>query len=95
MILLPRFSLKVMLVLTTVLAFCFLAFRQAILGQYWAQAVVTMLGCCVALFALFAILFAIAYFFSIVGRERIATRVESPFAQDRLPPQVIPPRDVE
>ena len=82
-----------MLLMTTCCAFVFLVAKFAVAGEHWAEAFVIFLALAISLMAFFSVMFAVAYVLSIAGTKRSA-EVESPFATDRLPPQVIQPREV-
>jgi hypothetical protein len=94
--LIPRFSLRWLLLLTTVCAVFFLVVRFAFRGDFWAIGlVVTVVTLVVASFT-YGLLFSLAFVLAALLRlVRPSSRSASPFATDALPPQVIPPRDVD
>jgi len=91
--LLPRFSMRLLLAITTGFAVIFLVTKFAVNGAPWAQAIVTAIISLAILFAIFAMLFAAAFLVARGTRIRRRVAVESPFATDKLPPQIIPPRE--
>lgn len=92
----PRFSIRLMLALTTVFAIFFLVMSFAGSGSLAAAAVVVAVMSVVLAFAAYVIVFAAAYTLArIVRLTRPRVEPSSPFAADKLPPQVIPPRDPE
>ena len=94
--LIPRFSIRWMLVLTALFAVFFLAMSFAGSGSHAAAAVVVSVFAVAITFGLYGLLFGLAYGLArIVRLTRPATQPSSPFASDKLPPQVIPPHDPE
>jgi hypothetical protein len=91
--LIPRFSVRWMLLATTVCAFVFLVARFAVRGDAWAVAIVVAVAALATLFLMFAALFASAMILGRLVRWRQPVLLESPFATDKLPPQIIPPRE--
>jgi uncharacterized membrane protein len=90
--LIPRFSLRWMLIAITGFALLFLTAKFAVQGQLWAVAVIGTIAASAAGFAIFAALFAVAFLLSLMTRFNRTVKPESPFATDKLPPQVIPPQ---
>jgi hypothetical protein len=91
--LIPRISLRRMLAITSLCAVVFLMARFARHGEHWAVAIVVACIAAIILLVLFSLLFGIAYLlarFVPLGRRDGEL---SPFASDRLPPQIVPPRD--
>ena len=93
--LLPRYSLRWILAINAVFALVFLVASYARSGQSWAIGLLGTLIAGAVSMLLFATLFAITFLFSRFVRATQRVRTESPFATDKLPPQIIPPRDVE
>ena len=93
--LLPHYSIRLMLIITAGCALVFLVARMAIDGASWAIAALMLVNATVLLFGIFAVLFLTAYAFAIVARWRSQPQAESPFASDKLPPQIIPPSHVD
>jgi hypothetical protein len=94
--LIPRFTIRWLLSLTTVCAFFFLIAGTAVNGKMWAvgvvTAVVTLLIAMLTYAFLFVWAFALARFFRSI---RPNSPPASPFATDQLPPQVIPPQTLD
>ncbi len=93
--LIPRFSIRLMLTVTAICAVIFLVGNYAARGQTWALAILAAVLSAVILSFIFAALFFVAYLFSFSSRYSRPVIPESPFATDKLPPQVIPPREVD
>jgi hypothetical protein len=104
--LLPRFSLRLVLSAVTALCFFFLVLSAAYRGQSWAIAVSIAAGAAVLMLLIYAGLFLFAWLLAWVtgaGRSlqswavgKPALEVQSPFASDRLPPVLVsPPPDPE
>ncbi len=94
--LIPRFSLRWLLLLTTACAFFFLIMRFAAQGKHWAIGVVAAVTTLMTAFLVYGLLFSLAFLLAQLFRfVRPASTPASPFAMDSLPPQVIPPRDVD
>lgn len=94
--LIPRFSIRSLLLVTTVCALVFLVFRLALKEHSWAVGLSVTILCMVGAFVLYGSLFLVSL--AVVRFTSLAKppeRHESPFATDRLPPQVIPPRQVD
>lgn len=91
--LIPRFSIRLMLVLTAVCAVFFLVVSFAGNGSHFAAgfvvAVLTVLLAMMGYAVVFLLSYAFARFLRLVRPE---SRPTSPFATDSLPPQVIPPQ---
>lgn len=83
-----------MLGLTAAVAIFFALAQAAGEGWAFAIAIQVAIGFLVACFALFAIVFLIAWTVStaVLGNKP-DTPQGSPFAADQLPPQIIPPRE--
>jgi hypothetical protein len=91
----PRFSLKLILLLNVGFAAVFLVTKFAVEGQEWALAFVLSVLTALLLVGTFGLFFLAAFSFSFAYRSRRPPPTESPFATDKLPPQVIPPRDID
>ena len=89
----PRFSIQRLLVAMIGFAIVFTITRQAFMNRSWAVGVVIAVGFTVALFAMFAGFFATVSGLQRMLPNRKAVVAESPFATDKLPPQIIPPRE--
>jgi dolichyl-phosphate-mannose--protein O-mannosyl transferase len=90
--LLPRFSIRWILLFTTVVCILFVVVRQAFLMQVWAIAVSAMLGFAVAVFLAFGAMFLAAYSLARTTRSLKPPEAPSnPFIVDgQYPPQMIP-----
>ncbi|WP_235033439.1 hypothetical protein [Rubripirellula obstinata] len=97
--LLPRVTFRAMFAITTIGAFLAAIGRVAGLGtpgnaQAMATGVLVSVGFLAVCLAVFAIFFLIAWLVSILWYRPADELVEgSPFADDQLPPQILPPRD--
>lgn len=95
--LIPRFSLLQLLVITTAAAvFCYVV-AMATRNHLWAIAISLAVGSVLLALVIHALFFAFAWVLSLVGglftRQRVAA---SPFANATPPPQLItPPEDAE
>lgn len=91
---LPRLSFRLMLIVVTLTAAVAFTFRQASAGSSLAAAIIYSLLAVSLSFALFAVLFLIAWIPAVIGRDRFEdVNLGNPFSIDQLPPQVLPPRD--
>lgn len=95
--LIPRFSLWHLLVITTASAiFCYII-AMATRGHQWAMAVSLAIGSVLMALLIHAAIFGVAWLLSLFGRpftRRAA--VTSPFADATPPPQLVtPPEDTE
>ncbi len=78
----------------TVAAIAALVLRAANADSAIARAAIYALATLAATFGLFAVLFVIAWFPAVIGRDPWEdVNRGSPFAAQQLPPQVLPPRD--
>jgi hypothetical protein len=104
--LIPRFSLRLILSAVTALCFFFLVLSAAYRGQTWAIAVSIAAGTALLMLLIYAGLFLLAWLLSWIsgaGRSlqswatgKSALQLQSPFASDRLPPVLVsPPPDPE
>ena len=91
--LMPRFSVRILLSLTFVAAILFFIGKAAIGGSPAAMAVLLTVLAAVILFVIFALFFLLGLLFLRMRGSRVA--VESPFAHDKLPPQILAPDEVE
>jgi hypothetical protein len=91
----PRFTLRLILLLNAVLAVIFLVAKYAVDGHAWAIGAILGVLSAGLLMAIFGLLFMAAYAFSFAYWLRRKPQTESPFATDKLPPQVIPPRHID
>jgi hypothetical protein len=91
--LIPRFTIRWLLSLTTVAAVFSLVVHLALQGRAWAISVsVTVAGLALAFF-LYGVFFAVAYLAaSFQGLFRGRPMDESPFATAEPPPQLVPPQ---
>ena len=95
--LIPRFSLRQLLAITTASAIFFYVVAMATRGFQWAI-VVSIAGSSVLLALLvYAVLFAVAWLLTLLGSLFTARHAAaSPFANAAPPPQLItPPEDIE
>jgi hypothetical protein len=91
---LPRMSFRLMLTVVTIAAGIAFTFRQASAGSSLAAAIIYSLLAVALSFALFAVLFLIAWIPAVIGKDRFEdVNRGNPFSNDQLPPQVLPPRD--
>jgi hypothetical protein len=93
--LLPRFSIRLLLLLNALFAAIFLVTKFAIDGRAWAWGFVLASVAAGLLMGTFGLMFLAAYLLSAVRRPGRRLATESPFATDKLPPQVIPPRYID
>jgi hypothetical protein len=91
---LPRVSFRMMLSIVTLAAVVAFTLRLAWLDSPLALAIIYSLTTLAICFALFAILFLIAWIPAVIGRDQLQdVQHGSPFAVDQLPPQLLPPRE--
>ena len=91
---LPRLSFRFLLTAVTLGACVAFTIRLALAGSPIAVAVMYSLTTLAICFALFAILFLIAWIPAVIGRDRLEdVHLGNPFSIDQLPPQVLPPRE--
>ena len=94
--LIPRFTIRGLLLLTAVCAVFFAVLTAALRGQIWAAAVSIAVAAVVLAFMIYGLLFLWAYVWAgIFGGGRSRERGASPFATAGPPPQLIPPQDPE
>lgn len=90
--LIPRFSIRWILIVTTLCAVLALVVARADRGSDAAMAIVIAVATAATALSLFGILFLVCLGLSRVTRlARPAPPGRSPFATDSLPPQVITP----
>ncbi len=90
---LPKFSVRWLLLLTTLFAFLFYLISMAGRGSDGALAVVIALTALVVPFGLYAIVFILAFGLASIDRLRRGPQTESPFATEAMPKQILPPDD--
>ncbi len=94
--LLPKFSIRLLLAIMTALGVLSIAFKYALDGQAWAIASFLALGMLAVIFALYGGAFLIgATFGAIDSAIRPAPLPTTPFATNQPPPQILPPPDPE
>ena len=92
----PRFTVRSLLLLMTVCSVFFLVLATAIRGQLWAIAVSAAVGSAVLAFLCYGAFFGVAYLLaSVFGLVRRETHAGTPFATAAPPPQLIPPEEPE
>lgn len=94
--LIPRFTLRwLMLLITVISVFCVIV-AQAFRGHAWAMGVSLAVASLLLSFLIYGALFCLAYLLaSVRGSARTPVGVASPFATVEPPPQIIPPEDPE
>ncbi len=94
--LIPRFSLRWLLAVTTASGLFFLIVAQAARGKHWAQGICLAALYLVACAAVYVLAWCAAIFFAKARRMRTEVLVVStPFATAEPPAQIIPPEDPE
>ena len=88
--LIPRFTVRRLLVITAVCGCCFLIFSLGLQGHYWAAAILTVVVSFLLILLLHVGLFAVAWVISLLVVREASQVVRSPFSEHRQPPQVIP-----
>lgn len=92
----PRFSLRWLLIATTVLGVVSLVISHALDKRPWAIGVAAALLGAVLMLVLFAGVFLVSQWFALLGRLLRGTEAgASPFADAGRPLQIIPPNDPE
>jgi hypothetical protein len=90
--LIPRFSIRVLLVVTTVCGLFFYVVTLAIQGSHWAIAVSAAVGGLLVNFLLFVGVFSFGWLLAALRRSvRPSLQSGSPFATSDPPQQIIPP----
>jgi hypothetical protein len=93
--LIPRFTIRGLLLLTFGGSLLSLVFSFAVRGQLWAIAVSLAVAGTLIAFLLYGVLFGLAYLLaSMAGRAVPRAKASSPFAAGP-PPQILPPREPE
>lgn len=93
--LIPQFSIRSLLIATTVAAVIAMVAAAAIQRSLWAIGVIAALGAIAVSFGMFAAAFLFAWS---IGRMRHVVDKpipESPFATHKAPPQMLVPEDLE
>ncbi len=94
--LIPRFTIRWLLLLMTVSSFFFFVLSFAVGGQAWAIAVSLGVGSLLLAFLCYGAVFGLAALVaSARGLLRPAPRCETPFATAEPPAQIIPPEEPE
>ena len=89
--LVPQFTVRRLFCLITVCAGIFLIVSLARQGGAWAVAISAAVAGLIATFTIYIGLFAVTWFVhSATVRVKKPVRPDSPFAQHRPPPQIIP-----
>ncbi|MFC1759534.1 hypothetical protein ACFL2H_12335 [Planctomycetota bacterium] len=91
-VLIPNFSIRWLLGVTTSAAFFFLIVNFARAGHTWAFGVSAAIVFALLLFVFFALMFSFSYWMTRLTRfAQPKPKPISPFATETLPPQIIPP----
>lgn len=94
--LLPKFSIRSLLLLMVVAGFVFLTASQAVRGQSWAIAVCIALLSLLLSFVVYTVVFFLAVPAALISQAmETNTAPTSPFATHQPPPQILPPQDPE
>lgn len=94
--LMPKFSIRWILALFTVLAVFFSIIAAAVRGQAWAIAFSVASAGMVVMFLVHAIVYLVAWWVSLVHcPEPTHQRTQSPFAGNSMPPQLLRPEEPE
>lgn len=91
--LLPKFSIRALLIATTLVAFLSLTISFALQEKAWAIAVLAAVGGGAATFGYFALFFAISWLLLSALRLVRRKRSESPFQSAEQPPRQMLPTD--
>ena len=89
--LIPKFTIRRLLAITTLFAVFSLVATFAVRGQPWAIAVVVAVFGLAMGFGAYLFFFVVARIFSAIGNTIAPQRPSSPFAHHRPPPQIISP----
>ena len=94
--LIPRFTLRwLMLLISVISVFCVIV-AQAFRGHAWALGISLAVASLVLSFLLYGAFFCLACLLALMRRaQRPAVAAASPFATVEPPPQIIPPEDPE
>lgn len=92
--LLPRFSIRWILIFTTTLSVLFVVVRQAFLQQHWAMAVSATLAFSIVIFLIYGAMFLAAYALARATRTLQPPKAPAnPFiVEGEFPPQLVPKR---
>ena len=94
--LIPRFTIRWLLLLMTVSSLFFFVVSLAVRGQAWAIAVSISVGSLLLAFVAYGLVFGLAALVaSMRAVVRPAPRSGSPFASAEPPAQIIPPEEPE
>jgi hypothetical protein len=94
--LIPRFTIRWLLMLTTVCAVFFAIVALALRDHIWAIGVSVGVGSLILAFACYGAVFGVAYVLaSLVGAFGRPPSGGTPFATATPPPQIIPPEEPE
>ena len=92
--LLPRISFRLLFALTALAALVAALARAAGEGGPLARALLLAVGFLIFCFTLFAVLFLVGWAIAcLTVRAKDTAPPGSPFAEDQLPPQMLPPRE--
>jgi hypothetical protein len=92
--LIPRFTIRWLFLLTTLAGVFFLVVSLAIQGKIWAIALAVSVASLFVTFLLYAAFFGLAYALaSLVGAFRRRPAGGTPFATAEPPPQLVPPQE--
>lgn len=91
--LLPRISMRWYFVLVLVVAFLVSVVFQSSNPKAWGMTLILLIGSTLFFFMIAAVCFLVAFLFGAVKQVVFyePPKPESPFANETLPPQVIPP----
>ena len=90
--LIPRFSLRWLMLALAGASLLAFAARQAVFGQSWALAAMVTVLTLALMFAVYIVVFSAAWVMAaFVGVVKSDPAPESPFATSKAPPQVIAP----
>jgi hypothetical protein len=91
---LPQYSFRTVVIGMTLLALAAFIYRQASLGAVWAGAFVAAAAFLLGCFALYALLFLLAWIPALIGKDQWEDVGKgNPFADGQLPPQLLPPSE--
>ena len=94
--LIPRFTIRWLLLLTTVSAVFFLVVTCAVRGDAWAVSISLGVVSLAVAFLVYGAFFGAAWLVaSVVGLFREGSPRKTPFATAEPPPQIIPPEEPE
>ena len=95
--LIPRFTIRGLLLLMTVSSFFFLILTFAVRGRVWAIAVSVGVASLLLAFLGYAAVFGVAYLVASIANllRGTAAGPATPFATAEPPPQIIPPDEPE